>query len=272
MPHWFVTVINGIVEGITEFLPISSTGHLLLLQYFLGESKTEFFNIGIQAGAVLAVVFIYWRRLVDLAVNFRKPEELDFILKLGAAFLVTAALGLTVKKMGFELKADPWPIAWAMLIGGLLIFAAEWKLKGKPGLVTITWQVALIVGAAQVLAGVFPGTSRSAATIIAAMMMGMSRVSATEFSFLLGIPTMFAAAGFDGLKEIKKNGGFLPQAELLDFALGFVVSMAVAFIVIKWLLVYVRIHTFNPFAWYRVALGLALIVWLSTQAGNGSLS
>jgi undecaprenyl-diphosphatase len=263
MPDWVVTVIYGIVEGITEFLPISSTGHLLLLQHFLGVSKSEFFNIGIQAGAVLAVVFVYWKRLLDLVVNFRQPEERDYILKLVAAFGVTAVLGLIAKKLGFELPDDPWPIALALWIGGLLIFVAEWKLKGKQGLLTITWQVALIVGAAQVLAGVFPGTSRSAATIIAAMVMGLSRVSATEFSFLLGIPTMFAAAGYDGLKEIKKNGGLPPQAEMLDFALGFVVSMVVAFIVIKWLLVYVRSHTFNPFAWYRVVLGLGLIVWLS---------
>jgi len=122
--------------------------------------------------------------------------------------------------------------------------------------------VALAVGAAQVLAGIFPGTSRSAATIIMAMILGVSRVEATEFSFLLGIPTMFAAAGYSGLKEFKKTGG-MPEHEMVQFVLGFIVSMLVAFIVVKWLLVYVRSHTFTPFAWYRVVLGLSLIVWLS---------
>lgn len=265
MPDWVITVIYGIVEGITEFLPISSTGHLILAEHFLKKPATEFFNIGIQAGAVLAVVFIYWKRLIDLVLNFRKPEQFDFILKLGGAFLLTAVLGLLAKKLGFELPEDPWPIALALWIGGLLIFAAEWRLKGRTGVASITWQVALAVGASQVLAGVFPGTSRSAATIIVAMLLGMSRVGATEFSFLLGIPTMFAATAYAGMKEIKDQGGLPPHAELLDFGLGFVVSMVVAFIAVKWLLVYVRSHTFNPFAWYRVVLGLGLIVWLSMQ-------
>jgi undecaprenyl-diphosphatase len=261
MPVWIETIILGIVEGITEFLPISSTGHLILAQYFLGEARSEFFNIGIQAGAMISVILIYWRRLLDLVVNWKQPEQRDYWGKCLAAFGVTAVLGLAVKKLGFVLPEDPTPVAWAVFLGAFVIFGVERWARGKTLIDSISWSVALWIGAAQVLAGVFPGASRSGTTIMAAMALGTSRMAATEFSFLLGIPTMFAATLYSGYDFHKENGGF-PADEMGQFWLGFFVSLVVAFAAVKWLLVYVRSHTFVPFAWYRLGLGLFMLGWL----------
>ncbi|MEM9444995.1 MAG: undecaprenyl-diphosphate phosphatase [Verrucomicrobiota bacterium] len=261
MQEWLNTILLGVIEGITEFLPISSTGHLIIIQDFLNDSRSEFFNVGIQSGAVLAVVLIYWRKLIDLGLNWQKPEQRDYILKLSAAFTITAVLGLTVKFFGAELPQSKEPVAWAVLIGALAIFAAESVLAKKQITDDILWKAALIIGAAQVLAGIFPGTSRSAATIIAAMLLGVSRVKATEFSFLLGIPTMFAA-GFVTLVSALKEEGELPKGEFAHFVVGFLVSMIVAFIAVKWLLGFIQTHTFTPFAWYRLVLGLGLLGWI----------
>ena len=264
MQEWVITVIYGIVEGITEFLPISSTGHLIIVEYLLKNPRSEFFNIGIQAGAVLAVVLIYWSKLWGMACDWNKPENRDYLAKLAAAFFVTAVLGLLVKKLGFHLPEDPTPVAWAVLVGALLIFASESFLKHHSPTPLISWRSAAIIGAAQVLAAVFPGTSRSAITIIAAMLCGVTRLAGTEFSFLLSIPTMFAATGVALWGQIKHEG--LNTGELDQFALGFVVSAVVAFIAVKWLLGYIRTHSFIPFAWYRLALGLGLLAWLTWQS------
>lgn len=260
MPEWLLTIIHGIVEGITEFLPISSTGHLLLVQYFLDDMRSELFNVGIQSGAVSAVVLIYWRKLLDLAQNWSQPEQRDYIGKLVVAFAVTVVLGLTVRKLGFTLPEEPLPIAWAVLIGALFIFLSEWRLTRTTPVESIGWQVAIWVGAAQVVAGVFPGTSRSAATIIMAMLLGVSRMRSTEFSFLLGIPTMFAAGGYIAL-ELWQENGMAAFTAMDQFWLGFAVSAVVAFIAVKWLLGFLRTHSFNPFAWYRLALGVFLLWW-----------
>ncbi|MEO0453785.1 MAG: undecaprenyl-diphosphate phosphatase [Verrucomicrobiota bacterium] len=265
MPEWIVTVLLGVVEGITEFLPISSTGHLLIFQHFLGESRSELFNVGIQSGAVSAVVLIYWRKLLDLVQHFWKPEQLDYNLKLAAAFMVTVILGLSVRKAGFELPEDPVPIAWAVLIGAIFIFISEWRLAKTEPKEKITWSIAVWVGAAQVLAGIFPGTSRSAATIIMAMLLGVSRMLSTEFSFLLGIPTMFAAGAYLAYESYDEEGE-AAFADMDQFWLGFVVSAVVAFIAVKWLLGFIRAHSFKPFAWYRLILGLGLLGWLYWQA------
>ncbi|GAB4242725.1 MAG: undecaprenyl-diphosphate phosphatase [Candidatus Methylacidiphilales bacterium] len=261
MHSWVETILLGVIEGITEFLPISSTGHLILAQFFLGEPRSEFFNIGIQAGAMLAVILIYWRRLLDLAVHWRQPEQFAYWTKCTGAFFVTAGLGLGVKKLGFTLPEDPWPVTWAVLVGAFVIFGVERWARGRSLQDSISWPVALGIGAAQVLAGVFPGASRSGTTIMAAMAMGTSRLAATEFSFLLGIPTMFAATAYAGYEFYKEHGGF-PKDEMDEFWIGFVVSTVVAFIAVKWLLVFIRSHTFVPFAWYRLGLGLFLVGYL----------
>jgi undecaprenyl-diphosphatase len=250
-------ILLGIVEGITEFLPISSTGHLLIAEHWLGE-RSELFNVAIQAGAILAVVFIYWRRLLDLAIHFAKPENRDYLGKLIVAFAITAALGLIVKKLGWKLPEEVHPIAWALVIGGIAMLAIEAMVAKQSDQTRVTWTVAIAVGIAQIIAGVFPGTSRSAASIFAAMLAGTrSRAAATEFSFLVGIPTMFAATGFEVLKQLKSPAGV--QGENWgDLAIGFVVSAIVAFIAVKWLLSYIQTHRFTAFAVYRIALGAAL--------------
>ena len=163
-------VLLGIIEGITEFLPISSTGHLLLAEQWLG-ARSDAYNIVIQAGAILAVTLIYWRRLVGLVTGWRDPANRDYLLKLLTAFGITAVLGLVVKKLGFELPETVTPIAWALVIGGIWMIWAESVADKQPDRVAITWRVAIAVGIAQIIAGMFPGTSRSGATIFAALLL-----------------------------------------------------------------------------------------------------
>jgi undecaprenyl-diphosphatase len=255
-------ILLGLIEGITEFLPISSTGHLLIGEHFGLGQRSDVFNVVIQAGAILAVVAIYRQRLWDLLVGFGRPENRDYALKLGAAFLITAVLGLAVTKMGFKLPEELAPVAWALLIGGFWMMAAEWLAAKKPDQTQITWTVAIAVGLAQVVAGVFPGTSRSAATIFIAMLVGTSnRAAATEFAFLLGIPTMFAASGYELLKALKHGGA--SGENWTDLGIAFVISTITAFIAVKWLLGYIRTHRFTAFAVYRIIAGGALLAYLS---------
>jgi undecaprenyl-diphosphatase len=254
------TVILGIIEGITEFLPISSTGHLLVAEQWLGE-RSELFNVAIQAGAILAIVLIYWRRLVTLLTQFNDPQNRDYLVKLIVAFLITSVLGLIVTKLGFKLPEKVMPIAVAELVGGILILVIEAYVAKKPTLATVTWSVAIWVGLCQILAGVFPGTSRSAATIFAAMLAGLTlRPAATEFAFLVGIPTMFAATGYEFMKT--RHAGEGPE-DWNALAVGFVVSGIVAFVAVKWLLRYVQSHRFTLFAWYRIVLGAVLLGMVS---------
>lgn len=262
MPEWLETVILGVIEGVTEFLPISSTGHLIVAQHYMGGARSEFFNVGIQAGAVLAVVLIYWRRLLDLVFHIREREAQAYAGKLALAFGITVVLGLVSRKMGMKLPESPEPVAWAVVLGALAIFWAEAHLRRRTPVETISWWVATWVGVAQVLAGVFPGASRSATTVIAAMLLGCSRMAATEFSFLVGIPTMFAASLYLGWEELRDRGVEAMTAEMGDFALGFAVSIVTAFLAVKWLLGFLRTHDFRPFAWYRLALGLGLLGWI----------
>ena len=253
----------GIIEGITEFLPISSTGHLLIAEKLGLGARSDVFNVVIQAGAILAVVVIYWQRLWQLAVNFRQPDNRDYLLKLTVAFLITGVLGLIITKLGFKLPETVTPIAWALIIGGIWMVVAEWLAAKKADVVRITWTVAIVVGLAQVVAAIFPGTSRSAATIFAAMLVGTSnRAAATEFAFLVGIPTMFAASG-KLLFDVFRHGGVGAASEdWSDLGIAFVVSTVTAFIAVKWLLRYIQTHRFTLFAIYRVVLGIALLLWL----------
>jgi len=257
-------ILLGIIEGITEFLPISSTGHLLIGEQFGLGARSEVFNVVIQAGAILAVTIIYWQRLWQLATGLGEKQNRDYALKLTIAFGITAVLGLIVKKLGFQLPTTLTPVAWALLIGGFWILAAEWFAARRPDVAQITWAVAFVVGVAQVIAGVFPGTSRSAATIFAAMLVGgANRVVATEFAFLVGIPTMYAASAFELYKAHKAGAETAAAPEnWTDLTIGFVVSAIVAFIAVKWLLRYIQSHRFTAFAVYRIALGVALLVFL----------
>jgi undecaprenyl-diphosphatase len=259
MPEFLRVVLLGIIEGITEFLPISSTGHLLVAERWLGE-RSETFNVVIQAGAILAVALIYRQRLWQLATNFHRPDNRDYALKLIAATAITCALSFIAIKLGFKLKDNITPIAWAFIVGGLWMLAAEHFAAKLRDSTTITWTVAILVGLAQVVAAIFPGTSRSAATIFVAMLAGASnRPAATEFAFLVGIPTMFAASGYELLKAMKTGEGHEDWGAL---ALGFIVSMIVGFVAVKWLLGFIRTHRFTPFALYRIVLGAALLLMI----------
>lgn len=258
-------VLFGVIEGITEFLPISSTGHLLLAEHWLG-ARSDTYVIVIQAGAILAVTLIYWRRIVNLLTGWHDPENRDYLVKLTVAFLVTAVLGLVVKALGFELPETIAPIAWALVIGGIWMIAAEWLAEKQPDRSAILWRVAIAVGIAQIVAGVFPGTSRSATTIFVAMLLGTSnRAAATEFAFLVGIPTMYAASAYELLKQAQDGSGSEDWASL---GIAFVVSTITAFVSVKWLLGFIRSHRFTSFAIYRLVFG-GLLLALSAAGAIG---
>jgi undecaprenyl-diphosphatase len=270
MTDLLAALLLGIIEGITEFLPISSTGHLLIAERWLGH-RSDLFNIAIQAGAILAVVLIYRERLQQLARSFLGAGDTtvygqaprDYAYKLALAFGVTAVLGLVVKKLGFELPETVAPVAWALVLGGAWMLAAEHFAARRASALgertRITWTVAVLVGIAQVVAGVFPGTSRSAATIFVALLFGVtSRAAATEFAFLVGIPTMFAATAYE-LLHVYRDGG-LAHEDWSALAIAFAASAITAFVAVKWLLRYIQSHRFTAFALYRFALGAALLL------------
>ncbi|MEJ7746097.1 MAG: undecaprenyl-diphosphate phosphatase [Luteimonas sp.] len=280
MTDLLAALFLGIIEGITEFLPISSTGHLLIAERWLGH-RSDLFNIAIQAGAILAVVLIYRQRLWQLAMSFMRRGDMpvqdtlaadvygqaprDYAYKLAAAFGVTAIGGLLVKALGWELSAEVAPIAWALVLGGVWMLAAEYFAARRAETLgersTITWLVAILVGIAQVVAGVFPGTSRSAATIFVALLAGTTnRAAATEFAFLVGIPTMFAATGYE-LVSVMRNGGAANE-DWSALAVAFVASAVTAFIAVKWLLRYIQTHRFTAFAVYRFVAGAALLMMI----------
>lgn len=254
-------IVLGIIEGVTEFLPISSTGHLLIAQHWMGH-RPDLFTIAIQSGAILAITLVYRQRLVKLLITeFGVGANRDYLLKLMFAFAVTCVGGLTVKYFGFELPDEVTPIALALIIGGVAILVIEFIVAKRPPSSVITWNVALWVGVFQVVAGVFPGTSRSAAAIFAAMLAGATvRPAAAEFAFLVGIPTMFAATGYQMIADIKANGA--DSVDWISLGLGFTVSVITGFLAVKWLLGYVQSHRFTIFAWYRIAFGALLLLVL----------
>lgn len=249
-------ILLGVIEGITEFLPISSTGHLLLAEQWLGH-RSDTYNIVIQAGAILAVTLIYWQRIAALLWNWRNPENRDYLIKLSIAFLITAVLGLVVKKLGFELPSTVQPIAWALVIGGFWMILAEHFAAKLPDSARITLRVAIAVGIAQVVAGVFPGLSRSGTTIFIAMLVGTSnRPAATEFAFLVGIPTMYAASGYELLGSLRDGA---ESHDWTSMGIAFAASTVTAFVVVKWLLTYIQTHRFTAFAIYRILFGGLLL-------------
>ncbi|MDZ4288215.1 MAG: undecaprenyl-diphosphate phosphatase [Prosthecobacter sp.] len=262
IPEWFAVIILGIIEGATEFLPISSTGHLLIPQN-LGwlPKQSDLFDVVIQSGAVIAVLAVFGVRLKQMAGSLGDPKTRDYLLKLLVAFVVTAAGGLVLKKLNIKLPETIPPVAWATLIGGLVIFWVEFMRKGKHGVDHLTWTVVIAIGLAQLLAAVFPGTSRSGASIIVALAFGIARPAATEFSFLLGVPTLLAAGAFKILVAVKEHQ--MGQEKWGMVLLATVVSALSAFLVVKWLIRFVQSHTFNGFAIYRVLLGVGLLVYVA---------
>lgn len=254
---WIVVIILGIIEGITEFLPISSTGHLLMAQAFLPKlsftpAQLEMFNVVIQSGAVMAVVVVFYTRCKQLLLEWNKPDVRDYLVKLIVAFGITGAGGLILKEAGMCLPDSAAPVAWATFIGGFVILGVEYWVKNKKLSDFISWPIVIVFGIAQLIAAVFPGSSRSGTTILLALAIGCSRKAATEFSFILGIPTLVAAGGLEFTKSIHEHGTDQPWGLLI---VGMIVSAITAFIAVKWLLKYVQSHNFIGFGWYRIIVG-----------------
>lgn len=258
MPAWLAVCILGVIEGVTEFLPISSTGHLLLVEnsHWLPQ-QSDLFNITIQSGAALAVIFAFSTRVRQLLTGLGDPATRSYVAKLVLAFVITGVGGLAVKKLGFTLPKETAPIAWATLIGGIVILVIEWTVRSRPLRPDITWLIAVVVGLAQLLAAVFPGTSRAGATILIALALGVARPAATEFSFLVGVPTLLAAGLYETQHALRHPGPVATDWGLL--VLGTLLSALTAFLVVRWLIRWVQNHNFSPFGWYRIALGLAML-------------
>ncbi len=262
MPDWIAVVLLGIIEGITEFLPVSSTGHLLLAERVLGLKQSDLFIVVIQCGAVLAVLPLFPERLRQFFFRWREAATRDYLLKILVAFAITGAGGVILDKLGYKLKDNPLPVALALLVGGILFVAIEFWLRGKTLRDDISWIIVLAVGFGQLLAAVFPGTSRSGSTILMALMLGLSRPAATEFSFLVGIPTMLAAGGLKVFKTFRQSSD-APAEDWGMLLLGAIVAALVSFIAVKWLLRYVQTHTFIAFGWYRIGLGVLILLLLT---------
>ncbi|MEK6244974.1 MAG: undecaprenyl-diphosphate phosphatase [Pseudomonadota bacterium] len=249
-------LILGLVEGITEFLPISSTGHLILAGSLLGfnDARGGVFFVAIQTGAMFAVVWEYRARF------FRVDTKLW--LNLAVAFVPAAVLGLAFGSMIKQVLFKPVPVALAFIVGGLIILLVDRgeRTSRVQSTQSMSWLDALKVGIAQCFA-LIPGTSRSGATIIGGMLFGLSRPAATEFSFFLAVPTLCAAGAWD----LWQNRALFSADDLGMFAVGIAVSFASALVVIRWLIRYVATHDFRPFAWYRIVFGA--VVLLSAHYG-----
>jgi undecaprenyl-diphosphatase len=257
---WLKVIILGAVEGFTEFLPVSSTGHLIVAGQLMGfnDEKGKIFEIVIQTGAMLAIVWEYRARFSALVMGIlRERKAQQFALNLVIAFLPAAILGLLLGRYIKAALFNPVPVAVAFIVGGFIILWAERRKHSAivESVDDMTWLDALKVGCAQAFA-LIPGTSRSGATIIGGMLFGLSRKAATEFSFFLAVPTLIAAGAYD----LFKNRALFDAADLGMFAVGMLVSFACAFVCVRWLLRYIATHDFTPFAWYRIAFGLLVLV------------
>ena len=256
-------ILLGIVEGVTEFIPVSSTGHLILAAELLGfESQAQgTFEIVIQLGAILAVLVLYWRRFLGVAVGLARldPQALIFTRNILLGFLPSAIIGLIVYKGVKALLESPMTVAIALVVGGIVILILERLLKNPriDSVEGMSWKVALGIGFVQCLS-MIPGVSRSGATIMGALSLGVERKTAAEFSFFLAVPTMLAASGYD----LYKTGASLSNDAWGTIAIGFVVSFIVALIVIRWFINIVTRYGFAPFAWYRIVAGTLAAIWL----------
>jgi undecaprenyl-diphosphatase len=259
-PVYWKALILGIVEGLTEFLPISSTGHLILAGDLLGfnDDKGKIFEIVIQTGAMLAVVWEYRQKFTRVLSGLTSdPAAQRFVVNLAIAFLPAALLGLAFGKYIKAALFKPVPVAIAFIVGAFVILWAERRTHRitVDSVDDMTWTDALKVGCAQAFA-LIPGTSRSGATIIGGLLFGLSRKAATEFSFFLAVPTLVAAGAYD----LYKNRALLDVADASYFAVGLVASFVSAFLCIRWLLRYIMRHDFTIFAWYRIVFGIVVLV------------
>jgi undecaprenyl-diphosphatase len=263
-------VVMGVVEGLTEFLPISSTGHLILAGALLGfdDEKAKVFDIAIQTGAIFAVILVYWQKIRSTLVDLPTQRQAQqFALNVLIAFLPAVVLGLLFGKVIKAHLFTPVVVATTFIVGGFIILWAEKRqaIGGNAVRITdtddMTWKDALKVGLVQCLAMV-PGTSRSGATIIGGMLLGLSRKAATDFSFYLAIPTLIGAGAY----SLYKERALLSMADVPMFSVGLVVSFLSAWICVRWLLRFIASHSFVGFAYYRIAFGIVVLftAWTGT--------
>ena len=287
---WIKAAILGVVEGLTEFLPISSTGHLILAGALLGfdDERAKVFDIAIQTGAIFAVILVYWQKIRSTLLALPKqPQAQRFALNVFIGFVPAVVLGLLLGKAIKAHLFTPTVVASTFILGGFVILWAEWRAARAPRQHSPSYPTsaalghwsapttpvarvqevedmtpldALKVGLVQCLAMV-PGTSRSGATIIGGMLLGLSRKAATDFSFYLAIPTLIGAGAY----SLYKERALLSADDVPLFAIGLVVSFLSAWVCVRWLLRYIASHSFVPFAWYRIAFGL--LVWLTAAMG-----
>ena len=261
MPVWTI-IILGVVEGLTEFLPVSSTGHLILVGHalnFTGEQAKDF-EIAIQLGAILSVMVYFRKQLWQLVLGLRRdPVSQRLSMALAIAFLPAAVLGFALHRWIEAHLFGPVTVAWALVAGGLVILVVEWRLGRRlmTGLNHVSLRQAWWVGVAQCFS-LFPGVSRSGATIIGGLMAGMDRTTATEFSFILSLPTLMAATSY----KILKSPSLLTE-DSWALALGLLVSFVSGLAVVAGFLAFVRTHTFRPFAYYRIVLGAVILAVLA---------
>ena len=255
--------IMGVVEGLTEFLPISSTGHLILAGALLGfdDDKAKVFDIAIQTGAILAVILVYWQKIRDTLVALPTQRQAQqFALNVLIAFIPAVVLGLLAGKAIKAHLFTPVVVASTFIIGGFIILWAEKRQANAataPRILDVDqmrWQDALKVGLVQCFAMV-PGTSRSGATIIGGMLLGLSRKAATDFSFFLAIPTLIGAGAY----SLYKERALLSMEDLPLFGVGLMFSFLSAWLCVRWLLRFIATHTFNGFAWYRIVFGVIVL-------------
>lgn len=260
---FFTALLLGIVEGITEFLPISSTGHLIIASDLLGASDeiVDVFNIVVQLAAILAVWWVFRARIAEVATGIlfrpRDQRSMRFVLMLILSFLPAAILGLLFYKQIKTVLFNPITVAGALVVGGIIIIIVERYLQNRPqqtGIDDMTATTAVKIGFAQALS-MIPGTSRAGATIIGGVIFGLSRKAATEFSFFLAIPTMLAATVLD----VYKNWSLFKVEHIPFFAVGCIASFVSAMWAVRFLLRYISTHTFIPFAWYRIVFGLIVL-------------
>ena len=266
MPILLLVILLGIVEGVTEYLPVSSTGHLILATELLGFRADEWalFNIAIQPGAILAIVVLYWRTFWEVIVGLfhGSPSAFAFVRNILVAFIPAVVLGVAFGDYIELMLANAVIVAWALIIGGIAILVVEKFAKPTEsgGVAGVTFKQSAMIGAAQCLA-MIPGVSRSGATILGAMSFGVDRKTAAEFSFFLAVPTLTGATAL----QMFKHWNEIPAGQLGWIGLGSLVSFVVAVIVVKAFVSIISRYGFAPFAWYRIVAGAAALVWLAMR-------
>src|SRR5687767_11259740 len=266
MPILLLVILLGIVEGVTEYLPVSSTGHLILATELLGFRADEWalFNIAIQPGAILAIVVLYWRTFWDVLVGLfhRSPSAFAFVRNILVAFVPAVVLGVAFGDQIELMLANAVIVAWALIIGGIAILVVEKFARPTEsgGVAGVSFKQSAMIGAAQCLA-MIPGVSRSGATILGAMSFGVDRKTAAEFSFFLAVPTLTGATAL----QMFKHWDDIPTGQFAWIGLGSLISFVVAVIVVKAFMAIVTRYGFAPFAWYRIVAGGAALIWLAMR-------